>query len=368
MFRSNAKRSPLLLSLTLTLLLIVTSSAFGQHFTRTDLTANSPTVATVPNIDPNLVNAWGLSRSSGGPWWVSDNGTGVSTLYNATGTPQPLVVTIPPPPGQNGPSSPTGNVFNFTTSFEVAPGQKAFFIFVTEDGTISGWNPTVDVTHAVLKVNRSGEAIYKGAAIAMTNQGPRLYATNFMSGKVEVFDGNWSRVSLGSSAFVDSTLPPDFVPFGIQNIGGNIVVTFAHRAPGSKDEDHGPGMGYVTIFSDRGQVVARLAHGLYFNAPWGIAMAGADFGAFSHRLLIGNFGNGKINAFNPITGKRVGGMLDASGKNIEIDGLWALQFGGGNTNSGAANELFFTAGPNEEADGLFGKLAPVSSEQRGSSE
>lgn len=145
-------------------------------------------------------------------------------------------------------------------------------------------------------------------------------------------------------------------------------MTFAHRTPGSTDEDHGPGLGYVTIFNTNGQVIGRLAHGPYFNAPWGIAMAPADFGVFSHRLLIGNFGNGRIHAFNPISGEFVGTLLDTTNHSIAIDGLWALEFGGGNTNSGAANELFFTAGPEDESDGLLGKISPVPSEQRGSSE
>ena len=367
--RQSVERKRPALAVALTIFLtLVACSAFGQHFNRTDLTANSASVASVPNLDPNLVNAWGLSRSSGSPWWVSDNGTGLSTLYDASGMPQSLVVTIPVPSGQSGPATPTGNVFNFTIAFNVKPGAKAFFIFVTEDGTISGWNPTVDLNHAILKVNRSGEAIYKGIAIAKTPLGSRLFVSNFKSGRVEVFDGSWHPVSIAADAFVDSMLPANYAPFGIQNVGGNIVVTFALREPGSTDEDHGPGLGYVTIFDTAGHVVGRLTHGLYFNAPWGIAMAPADFGVFSHRLLIGNFGNGNIHAFDPITGKFAGTLLDPSGHAIKIDGLWALSFGGGNPNSGAANKLFFTAGPNDESDGLLGKLSAVATEQRGNSE
>ena len=368
MSQSIVKRPALLASLILALCSLLASSAFGQHFNRTDLTADSSSVATVANVDPNLVNAWGLSRSSGSPWWVSDNGTGLSTLYNSLGAPQSLVVTIPPPRGQEGPATPTGTVFNFTSGFNLEPGLKAIFIFVTEDGTISGWNPTIDLNHARLRVNRSGQAIYKGVAIADAPQGPRIFVSNFMSGRVEVFNSTWHRVKTSATAFVDSTLPANFVPFGIQNVGGNIVVTFAHRLPGSLDEDHGPGLGYVTIFNTKGEVLAHLKHGPYFNAPWGIAMAGADFGTFSHRILIGNFGDGQIHAFDAITGELAGALLDPSNNPITVDGLWALQFGGGNTNSGAANELFFTAGPNDEGDGLLGKISPVGTEQRGSSE
>lgn len=354
-------------SLLLTLLAFA-PVAFSQHYTQTDLTADVASVAPVPNLDPDLVNAWGLTRASGSFWWISDNGTGLSSLLDGMGVPQSLVVTIPPPKGKEGPSAPTGTVFNFTNRFNVEPGAKAIFIFVTEDGTISGWNPTVNLTSAVLKVNRPNDAIYKGVAIAQTGRTARLYASNFMSGRVDVFDGGWHLLDLGPNAFVDPILPPDYAPFGIQNVGGNIVVTFAHRPPGAKDEDHGPGLGYVTIFDTDGHVIQRLAHGNYFNAPWGITLAPADFGVFSHRLIIGNFGNGGIHAFDPITGKLAGTLLDESGNELLIDGLWALEFGGGTANSGPANAMFFTAGPDDESHGLFGMLTAIPSEQRGSSE
>ena len=342
--------------------------AFGQHYMQTDLTADVASVASVPNLDPNLVNAWGLTRGSGTFWWVSDNGTGLSSLLDGMGVSQSLVVTIPAPKGKDGPSAPTGTVFNFTNGFNLEPNAKAIFIFVTEDGTISGWNPTVNLTNAVRRVNRPNDAIYKGVAVAQTGRTARLYASNFKSGRVDVFDGGWHLISLGPNAFVDPMLPPDYAPFGMQNVGGNIVVTFAHRPPGSKDEDHGPGLGYVTIFDTNGNVIQRLAHGNYFNAPWGITMAPADFGVFNHRLIIGNFGNGGIHAFDPITGKLVGTLFDANGDELLIDGLWALGFGGGTANSGPANAMFFTAGPDEEGHGLFGMLTAVSTEQRGSSE
>jgi uncharacterized protein (TIGR03118 family) len=362
------KATPTLVLWLTTLLCVLSASAFGQHFNRTDLTSDPASGLMTPQHDPALVNAWGLTRSSGSPWWVSDNGTGLSTLYDGSGVPQSLQVVIPPPTGQEGPATPTGTVFNFTKGFNVAPKLKGIFIFVTEDGTISAWNPGFDLFHARLKVNNAGNAIYKGVAIAQTMQGPRLYATNFQTGQVDVFNGGFHPVAMPPGAFVDDTLPENYAPFGIQNIGNNIVVTFAHRAPGSHDEDHGRGLGFVTIFDTNGMVVARLAHGNYFNAPWGIAMAGADFGVFSHHLLIGNFGDGRIHAFNPLTGQFAGTLLDASGADIAIDGLWALEFGGGNPNSGAANELFFTAGPDDESHGLLGKLSAVGTEQRGSSE
>jgi len=359
-----------------TLFLFGVSSAWAQHYQRTDLTAdNSTTSATAPNIDPSLVNAWGMARGSGSPWWISDNGTSLTTLYLGDGSLRSIgspacaagnCVGIPKPDGTPG-GTPTGAVFNFTGQFNVGPSAPAIFLFVTEDGSISGWNPNVSFANTVVKVNRSAAAIYKGLAIAAAPAGARLYATNFKAGTVEVFNGKFQRVII-PGAFFDPNLPLNYAPFGIQNVGGNIVVTFAHRAPGSTDEDHGPGVGFVDVFDLGGRLVLRLKHGLYFNAPWGIALAPGDFGQFSHRLLIGNFGDGHIHAFNAITGKFEGTLLDSSGAPLWIDGLWGLSFGGDSTNNGQATELFFTAGPNDEGDGLLGKITPAGNEQRGNAE
>ena len=351
-------------------LVLMAGNALAQHFTVTDLTANNPNVANVPNIDPNLVNAWGMARSSGSPWWISDNGKGLSTLYDGTGLAQSLVVTIPLPKGQTGTSAPTGTVFNaFNGAFEVVPGQRAVFLFATEDGTIAGWNPNVDANNAVIKVDQSKNgAVYKGLAIGMTAGGARIYATNFSSAEVEIYDFKFRRINRNAGAFTDSQLPANYAPFGIQNVGGNIVVTFAKRTPGSKDEMHGAGLGFVDVFDLTGKLLLRLQHNQTMNAPWGIAQAPSDFGTFSHRFLIGNFGDGTIQAYNAVGGKLEGTLQDANGAPIWIQGLWAISFGGGNTNSGLANELFFTAGPNDEGDGLLGKLSPVGSDQRGNSE
>ncbi|MGZ4833870.1 MAG: TIGR03118 family protein, partial [Terriglobales bacterium] len=273
----NWKHAAGVAALTLTFLLLAASNGLAQHYQRTDLTTdNSNTSPTAPNVDPNLVNAWGMSRSSGSPWWISDNGTSLSTLYDSTGLPKSLVVSIPLPDGQPG-GTPTGTVFNYTGAFEVGPGQSAVFLFATEDGTISGWNPGANGTAAIVKVNHSGQAIYKGLALATAASGPRLYATNFQSGGVEVFDGHFHHINV-AGGFLDANLPPNYAPFGIQNVGGNIVVTFAHRKPGSKDEDHGAGMGYVDVFDLAGKLVLRLQHGPFLNAPWGIAQAPGDFG------------------------------------------------------------------------------------------
>lgn len=336
--------------------------AQAQKYTRTDLVTNSK--------DPNLVNAWGLSRSSSSFWWVSDNETGLTTLYDGTGAVQSLVVTIPSANGE-GSSAPTGQVFNYTTGFEVAPGKPAVFIFVGEDGGISGWNPTVDGTHAIVKVNRAETAIYKGVALAQTAKGPQLYATNFKTGQVEVFDSKFRPVlARAPQSFRIPGLDENWAPFGIQSVGGNVVVTFAHRLPGQDDEDHGPGLGWVGIFDTNGALLSVLEHGDFMNAPWGIAMAPGDFGAFNHRLLIGNFGDGWIHAYNPVTGKHEGYMQDQNGAPIAIDGLWALAFGSGNANgrTGSAIELYFSAGPGDETGGLIGKLVPAAGDQRGNNE
>ncbi len=351
-----------------TLALLLSSAAFAQHYQQTDLTANSTSVSATATIDANLVNAWGLSRASGSPWWVSDNGMGLSTLYDGTGAIVPLVVTIPPPMGGAPPSAPTGTVFNFTKLFAVKPGKPAVFLFVTEDGTIAGWNPGVDPTNAVIKVDNSKQgAIYKGCAIAKEHSMVRFYATNFATGRVEMYNGQFQPVAM-AGAFRDAKLPANYAPFGIQNVGGNIVVTFAHRRPGSKDEDHGAGLGYVDVFDFDGKLLLRLQHGGFLNAPWGIALAPSDFGTFSHRLLIGNFGNGKIHAFNLVSGMVEGILLNADSSPLAIDGLWALSFGGDGARNGLATELFFTAGPNDESNGLYGKITPAAAEQRGNSE
>jgi uncharacterized protein (TIGR03118 family) len=370
----NWKHAAGVAALTLIFTLVGASNALAQHYQRTDLTTDNSGVSPKAIVDTNLVNPWGMARSSGSPWWISDNGTSLSTLYNSAGAPRSLVVSIPAPNGQPG-GTPTGAVFNYTGAFEVGPQQSAVFLFATEDGTISGWNPGANATAAIVKVDRSGKAIYKGLALATTAQGPRLYASNFQTGKVDVFDGNFQRLRMrDDERFRDPKLPRDYAPFGIQNVGGNIVVTFAHRAPGSKDEDHGPGLGFVDVFDTSGELLLRLQHVDSLNAPWGIAQAPGDFGVFSHRLLIGNFGDGTIHAFNAVSGKFEGTLLDSTGAPLAIGGLWGLSFGGDTTatatasaNNGLATELFFTAGANDENDGILGKITAADG-QRGNAE
>ena len=325
-----------------------------RHYQVTNLVSDVPGVAA--QTDPHLVNAWGLSRSATSPWWVADNGTGLSTLYNGSGTPLSLVVTVPNVPSVTDPSAPTGTVFNgVATDFLVATGKPAHFLFATEDGTISGWNSG---TTAVLLVNNAGNAVYKGLAIASMNGARFLYASNFMTGAVDVFDSALHPVALAANAFHDPHVPSDYAPFGIQAIGDSIYVTFAQKQAGSIDEAHGPGKGFVAAFAPDGTFQKRLRWGAWFNAPWGIALAPSNFGGFSNRILVGQFGSGKVAAFDAANGEFKGMMRTSTGQTLMIDGLWALGFGNG-ANAGPANTLFFSAGPDDEAHGLFGTITPA---------
>jgi uncharacterized protein (TIGR03118 family) len=376
------------------------SSAHAQHYTQVNLVANTSGVA--PVTDPNLVNPWGVSRTSSSPWWISDNGTGLSTLYNGAGAINPLVVTIPKadPTSKTFPAgTPTGTIANASlTDFLLAAGAPADFLFSTIDGTISGWNPAIGLasgaaapsTHAVVVVKTTDGSSYTGLTSATVNGKRYLYAANFNKGTVDVYDNAFNKVTLQPSGyadpdgdhnsenekpFTDDRLPQYFVPFNVQAIGNDIVVTFVLHQEGNPLETDGPGLGYVDIFSSDGQLLKRLEHGDWLNAPWGVALAPLDFGVFSHDLLIGQFagagtsdGSGTIAAYDLATGKFIGLVQDATGKALSISGLWALSPG----NSASAgsydpagspgSELYFTAGPNHGAGGLFGYLKPVSTE------
>ena len=331
----------------------VPASAVSDNvYTVHPLVSNVPGAA--PTTDPNLVNAWGLTASATSPWWVADNGTDRSTLYTASGNKNPLVVTVD--------GGPTGAVFNNTTGFVVRNGAaagRALFIFASEDGKIRGWNPTVSPTTAVVAVDNSAVgAIYKGLAIANTAAGPRLYATDFHNARVDVWDGSWNPVNV-SGAYVDPGLPAGYAPFGIQTIGSRVFVTYGKQDEAAHDEIAGQGLGFVDVYDTAGMLLSRVAQHGQLNAPWGLAMAPADFGRFSGDLLVGNFGDGQINAYEELANGRFehrGELRDADGKSITIDGLWALQFGHGAPNNGPSNTLFFTAGPNGEANGLFGSI------------
>src|SRR5213593_4006961 len=361
------------------LLLLFPSAAFAQHYIQTNLVSSIPSVGTNPTnpLDTQLINAWGLARSATSPWWVSDNGTGLSTIYDGAGTKQALVVTIPVPPGGSPPSAPTGVVVNGTSDFVLPGGMPARFIFVTEDGIIAGWNSGTSAV--IVKDNSKDEAIYKGVTIAEWNGKHYLYVANFHSGEIEVYDSAFQRVRPRKRAFDDDDDDFDsdhdhkgtegfnkhrhnFAPFNVQAIGTNIFVAYAKQDANKEDEVAGPGLGFVNVFDPAGRRLARLQDGPWFNAPWGIALASGEFGEFSHALLVGMFGSGQIAAFNPVSHRFIGLMRNPDDSILSIEGLWAIGFGAGNANSGPYNTLFFTAGPNGENDGLFGSLVPIPSE------
>ncbi|HEX4320162.1 MAG TPA: TIGR03118 family protein [Acidobacteriaceae bacterium] len=396
-----------------TSLALISASALAQHYTQVNLVANTAGIA--PVTDPHLVNPWGLSRASGSPWWISDNGTGLSTLYNGAGAITPLVVTIPQsnPNNKTFPTgTPTGTIANGSpTDFVLAPNAPALFLFSTIDGTISGWNPAVGIapggappsTHATIEVKTTDGSSYTGLTAAQINGKTYLYAANFTKGRVDVWDNAFHKVTLAPDngrdndhgengrgdndrndrynnsdndrPFTDNHLPRNFVPFNVQTIGNDIVVTFVLHQEGNPFETDGAGLGYVDIFSSTGKLLQRLEHGDWLNAPWGVALAPLDFGAFSHALLIGQFAGGSISgsggtiaAYDLATGDFLGLVKDSSNKTLAIAGLWALSPGNSATPSSydpaaaPAGELYFTAGPDHGTGGLFGYLKPVAAE------
>jgi uncharacterized protein (TIGR03118 family) len=306
--------------------------------------------------DTNLVNPWGLAFAPGGPFWISDNGTGLSTLYNGQGKNQGFSVNVPGPTvGTSG--TPTGIVFNGAAGFDVTGTDgtgSSVFIFATEDGTIAGWSPSADPNNAIIAVNNSPGAVYKGLAQASNATGTFLYATNFRAGTIDVFDSNFNQVTL-SGNFTDPNLPATFAPFGIQAINGDLYVTYAKQDAAKHDDVPGGGHGFIDVFTTDGNLVERFATRGPLNSPWGLAVAPKNYGDFSNDLLVGNFGNGKINAFDLSTGAFLDALKDTTGHPLKIGGLWGLKFGGG-APAGKPNTLFFTAGTNGEADGTFGSL------------
>jgi uncharacterized protein (TIGR03118 family) len=328
--------------LTVVLIAGLPASARAQFYEQHNLVSDGAVPADHAS-DTDLKNPWGLASKLTSPWWIADNGTGKSTLYNGnTGLKSGLVVSVP--------VAPTG-IVSYSGAAFLVNGSPAGFIFAGEDGTISGWSGG---TQAVLRATRAG-ASYKGLAIS----GDRLYATNFAAGTVDMFNGTFTYVPGG---FVDSTIPTGYAPFGIQNVGGAIIVTYALRGPDG-DDVSGGGHGFVNAFDTAGNFMYRVASKGALNSPWGIAAAPGGFGAFSGDLLIGNFGDGRIHAFEPpATGSGEfedrGPLHSASGPPIQIDGLWGIAFGNGAA-AGPRTTLFFTAGPFDEEHGLFGSLVPT---------
>jgi uncharacterized protein (TIGR03118 family) len=343
-----------------------------QQYQQTNLVSSTSGVAS--NSDSNLINPWGISRSSAGPWWVSDNGNGLSTLYAGTGSTIPLVVTIPPATPQYKIGSPTGTIFNGTSLFDLAPGAPAFFLFATEDGTISGWNPSVNKTSAVIVVNTKGASSFKGitsATISSTHRfaGTYLYAADFLNGRIDVFNSQFQQVPMLENRFnhprndgEDNESHSGFAPFNIQNIGGNIYVTYAANPGHSINEMDGTGLGDVVVFSPSGKELMRFQHGPWFNAPWGITQASSDFGAYSHDILVGQFGSGEIAAFNPVSGRFEGMLMNSDNQPIQVSGLWGLSFGNGAT-AGPATALYFAAGSDNENGGLLGEITAIQNTQ-----
>ena len=343
-------------------LMLVAGTASAQRYIQHNLVSDVPGLAAF--TDPNLVNAWGIASSGSGPIWIANNGSGTSTVYQGNGVALPLVVSIPAGAAntEDGPV-PTGLVFNGTSDFVVTENSvsgKAIFIFAGEDGTISGWNPTVDATHAVLPASAdlsATGAIFKGLALGSVGSANFLFATDFQHAFVQVFDSSFTP----TTTFTDPALVAlGFAPFGIANIGGNLYVTFAKQDPITGDDVAGPGNGYIDVFDTSGTLLKQFAANGTLNSPWGLAVAPGNFGAFSHALLVGNFGDGRINAFNLDTGAFLGQFRKPNGQPLEIEGLWGLHFGNGGQ-GGAANLLFFTAGPDDESHGLFGSLRAIPS-------
>ena len=309
------------------------------------------------NVDTHLVNAWGLAFNPTGFVWVANAGTSTSTLYDGNGVAQTLVVAIPD--GAAGTANPTGIVFSGSTDFVVNQGGlsgPSRFIFVGEAGTLSGWSPGVNLNNAVTVFDGAAAgAIYKGLALASSGGANFLYATDFHNGRVDVFDASFAKVTV-AGGFTDPTLPAGYAPFGIQAIGGSIYVTFAKQDAAAEDDVSGAGLGLVDVFDATGNFVKRLVDvGGVLNAPWGIALAPADFGPFSGALLVANFGDGKIHAFNASTGALLGTLSNANGTPIAIDGLWGIAFGNG-INNQPTNTLFFTGGPADETHGVYGRI------------
>jgi uncharacterized protein (TIGR03118 family) len=340
---------------------------------QTNLVSDLPGVA--QQMDPHLVNPWGISEGTKGPFWVADNNSGVSTLYNTAGVPQSLVVSIPTPGDPTGATgTPTGTVANIAPGgFVVTNGQTSapsIFLFATEDGTIVGWNPKVNPigsdptkagTFGTLAVpNTSGTAVYKGLAIATDANGRTLlYAANFNSGKIDVFGTDFKPVTnLPANAFTDNNLPPGYAPFNVQVLNGKVYVAYAKQDAAKHDPVFGAGRGFVDVFNLDGSGGMRVVTRGALDAPWGLAIAPAGFGNLGGALLVGNFGDGHINAYDPSNGTFLGQLKDPDGDPIQIDGLWALKFGNGN-GGGDANTLYFTAGLDHENHGLFGSLSVV---------
>lgn len=335
-------------------------SANGMSYVATNLVSDVNTSSnpySTSNVDAHLVNPWGIAFNPAGFVWVANNGTSTSTLYDGNGMAQTLIVTIPA--GSAGEAAPTGIVFNGSSGFQITQGGvsgTSAFIFVGEAGTLAAWSPSVNLNNAVTVFDGASESkIYKGLAIASQGGASFLYAADFHNGVVDMFDSTFARVG-AATAFTDATLPAGYAPFGIQAIGDRVYVAYAKQDAQAEDEVAGAGLGAVNVFDTAGALVKRLIPvGGKLDAPWGMALAPANFGPFSNALLVGNFGDGKINAFDPSTGAFLGTLSKPNGTPIVIDGLWGIAFGNG-INNQPTNTLFFAAGPADETHGVYGRI------------
>jgi uncharacterized protein (TIGR03118 family) len=329
-------------------------AAGAGEYTQTNLVSDQAGKAQLH--DPDLVNAWGLAFGPATPAWVANNHSNNSTLYSGGVGMSPVMkipLTVAIPGG-----APTGAVFNGSSSFMIGKGMNAapaLFIFDSEAGRITAWNQMLPHANKAQTVATVKNAIFKGLAIASTKGGPRIYATDFHHGRVDVWDGSFARVH-SKGAFRDPKLPKRYAPFGIEAVKGKIFVTYAKQDKDAEDDSPGAHRGFIDVYTPAGKLVRRFASHGPLNSPWGIALAPHGFGPASGDLLVGNFGNGAINAYDATSGKLVGGLESTSGQKLKIDGLWALEFGNGVI--GTPKTLLFTAGPNDETHGLFGELTP----------
>jgi uncharacterized protein (TIGR03118 family) len=324
-------------------------------------------VSDLPSIadyeDPNLVNPWGVATSAASPFWLANNGTGTSTIYSTIGTPSALVVTVPTPTASTK-GHVTGIIANSSTNFTVATGKAASFIFCALEGTVSGWNSSVNATGAVVTVNNSSSnAEFTGCATGGTSAAPVLYVADFHNGVIDMFDGSFNPIAGGANAFVDSAVPAGYAPFNVMNLGGQMYVAYAKQDAAKQIDVPGAGNGYVSVFDFSGNLITHLVSQGALNAPWGMQIAPATFGQFAGALLVANFGDGTINAFDSAKGTQLGTLQDPTGHPVTIPGIWALLFGNGGR-GGDRTTLYFTAGipgPYGQAiqsHGLFGSIQP----------
>lgn len=341
-------RNFLVLAAGIALLSSGVAQAAGNRYQISKLVSDIPGFAA--HTDSHLVNPWGIAFNPNGFDWVANNETGTSTLYDGDGNPSATLPVV------NVPGKPTGIVFNSSNDFQITPNNPATaarFLFASEDGSILGWSPNVNVTNAVTVVPSNG-AVYKGLALAANGKANFLYAADFLHRRIDVYNAKFEPVSM---PFHDPAIPPQFSPFNITAIQGDLYVAYAQLGD-EAEEVPGQGLGFVDVFDADGNLIRRVATRGKLNAPWGMVLAPASFGKFANRFLVGNFGDGRINAYDAHSGEFKGTLRGTDNKPLEIEGLWGLAFGNGILNQ-PTGTLFFAAGIDDEEHGLYGKIAPA---------